>query len=85
MLKVLVAAIMDENGGIHVLPRPYRHHNIIRKMRDCGYSGSVKNQGFLLTDGRFADRKESEHVAITSGQLRGGRTIGGSLTSEDIW
>jgi len=41
-------------------------------------------QGFLTTKNRFLNRKESEELVKSNGQLTK-PIIGGELTSEDLW
>lgn len=85
MLKVVRAAIVDDFGGVHSVPIPGRHHNIIKQMREAGYIGSVRQQGFLLNDGQFMNRDDAKLVAIKANQLKNGDTISATLTSEDLW
>jgi hypothetical protein len=72
------------------LPRPYRHHHIIRTIIrldpdvdsvDC----DIDDQGFLDASGRYLTRKQAEVNARAHGQIKNGKIIGGVLTSEDLW
>lgn len=72
------------------LPKPYRHHHIIRVIMmldpdvdhvDC----SMDDQGFLDSSGRFLNRKQAIINASELNQIKGGKLIGGILTSEDLW
>lgn len=58
-------------------------------MRAEGYEGNVNGidqQGFLLNDGRFVNRRQALLIAKRAGQLKNGKSIGGSqLLSEDVW
>lgn len=88
MLRVVAAAIRDDEGKVWSLPAPARHYQVIRFMRESGYVGGVNGpdqQGFLLSDGRFARRKAAGPVARKAGQLKDGKLIGSVLTSEDLW
>lgn len=72
------------------LPRPYRHHNIIRLIiwldPDVDAVDSRgDDQGFLDNRGRYLTRDQGLAVAKRNGQLRNGKIIGGVLTSEDLW
>lgn len=89
-LIVVRAAILDDKGGVHSVPPPGRHHNVIQKMRDAGYEGSIRGdqQGFLLSNGQFARRKPARRIARNAGQLLPGTLIAADndvLTSEDLW
>jgi hypothetical protein len=80
------AAVRTGDGIIHTLPRPARHHTIIHALHALGHPQcACCTDGFLLSDGTFADRGEAEKIALGAGQVRGGKIIGGSLTSEDMW
>jgi hypothetical protein len=73
-------------GVIHALPPPNRHHNIVHAL---GYAGidlvGREEQGFLLSDGSFADRPQALVIARAAGQVlrETGPHIG--LFSEDVW
>lgn len=86
-LRVVRAAIRDDNGGVHSVPAPGRHHDVIREMRKRGFIGFVsgQRQGFLLNNGTFVRRKTAYKIAKEAGQLKNGNTIATVLTSEDLW
>lgn len=72
------------------LPSPYRHHHVIGMIADLTGATRVqgdltRDQGFLDSNGRYLDREEALPVAKAHGQLKGGKIIGGVLTSEDLW
>jgi len=84
------AAILFD-GVIYSVPRPGRHHDVIRFMAEkFGPDWYLHDdeQGFVLSDGSFADRARAWEHAVLAGQLlpraptdaRGGR-----LYSEDIF
>jgi hypothetical protein len=85
-LRVVRAAIMDDRGGIHSVPKPGRHHDVIREMVKRGHPKPIPNlnQGFVLSDGRFVNRKAAAQVARKAGQLRS-EVRGCGLCSEDVW
>ncbi len=87
VLRIVRAAIRDEIGGVHSVPIPGRHHDVIKQMRDAGYTGRVRGdmQGFVLSDGRFVMRKAAEALAKKNGQLGQANMIASTLTSEDLW
>lgn len=81
-------ACRDTEGRIWSLPRPFRHHHVLRVMHDHGAACAEDNhlsQGFLDEGGRYLDRKAAHVSAELNGQIRNGRIIGGVLTSEDLW
>lgn len=86
-LRIETAAIKTDDGTVWTLPRPARHHDVIRHIRDSGVKLPVggDRQGFVLSNGQFARRKPALRVAIRAGQILNGRVIGGILTSEDLW
>lgn len=85
-LTILQAAVRTGDGVIHTLPRPNRHHDIIRLMAAMGHPQcGCCNDGFLLSDGRFASRSAAKRIAFLAGQVRRGRTISETMTSEDLW
>lgn len=54
---------------LEIMPRDQRHNN---------------KQGFLTNKNRFLTRKEALELVKENGQLKND-TIGGILTSEDLW
>ena len=82
-------------GKVWSLPRPYRHHHIIRIIMYLdgqygdgeltGVDTSQSEQGFLDESGHFLNRKQAQVNAELNGQIKGGKIIGGVLTSEDLW
>jgi len=86
-LIIIGAAIRDDQGKVHSVPIPGRHHDVIRQMRASGYTGSVQGdrQGFLLSNGQFATREAAEPIARAADQLGRAKLIGSVLTSEDLW
>lgn len=86
-LQIEAAAIRDDTGKVWSVPQPGRHHDVIRLMRESGYTGQVGGdlQGFLLNNGMFCRRKPAKRIAEQAGQLKNGRTVASVLTSEDLW
>jgi len=80
----VVAAAIQVGGIIYSAPRPAMHPDVIREMGKIGLRVHSADQGFLLSDGTFADRRRAEACARACGQLSG-PTIGGPLTCEDLW
>lgn len=77
------------------LPRPYRHHHVIRLIiwatdnfgaQDVSHVDAYDDdQGFLDASGRYLNRKQAEVSAWLNKQLKNDRLIGSVLTSEDLW
>lgn len=88
-LKVTKAAIRTNEGEVFTVDQPGRHHDVIRVIRESGYTGQVGGplQGFVLSDGRFVMRKAALGVAIASGQVSRDdcHAPGIGLFSEDLW
>lgn len=86
-LKVAAAAI-KVGDLVFSLPRPARHHNILRHMHEIGVKGGpswIAGQGFLLSDGRWVSREEAFEVAKGAGQLNDRVSFRPKLFSEDVW
>ncbi len=86
-LKIVCAAIVDNTGKVWTLPKPARHYQIIKHMRDSGYTGSVNGpdqQGFLLNNGIFCRRKAALGIAISADQIITDK-VPTTLTTEDLW
>lgn len=91
----VVAAAIRENGIVYTVPRPGRHHTVMMHMRDAhGFTYvSGREQGFVLSDGTYADRERAYEVAKAAGQLiareggyrKGEVHEGPELYSEDVW
>lgn len=85
-LKVVAAAIIDDDGTVFSVPPPGRHHDVIALMasqdRPCP---CIRQQGFVLSDGRYVDRKEAKVVAIAAGQLLERASNLDILFSECVW
>lgn len=88
--RVVMAAVLRD-GIVYAVERPGRHHHIIHKIGTPAIpaGGTLTReargiQGFVLSDGRFADRLEAAVAAISSGQIKELRWPP-DLFSEDLW
>jgi hypothetical protein len=83
--KIVCVAIKSEvDGTIISIPRPARHHDVIRLMVQLKYPRPIKGeQGFLTNAGEFVNRIEAKDIAFSSGQITS--SIAFTLTSEDLW
>lgn len=90
MRIVVAAAFRSQSGLVFYVPRPGRHHDIIRAAADAGIPTPITGtQGFIDNDGVFMNRKEAMLVALEAKQpiIRedAHNYPGGSLFSEDLW
>lgn len=68
----VVAAAICVRGKTYSVPAPGRHHDVIRHMRENGVTENQNadwEEGFLLSDGRFARRKAAGYIATRAGQV----------------
>lgn len=91
-IRVLAAAVQIKtpNGDLTLSsPPPDRHHNLIGVLNWLGVKPNdidQAEQGFLLSDGTFANRQQALGVARHAGQII--RRCGGdehALYSENLW
>lgn len=77
------------DGRLWSLPRPYRHHDIIRMIVELGAASRVDamgdDQGFLDASGRYLRRGPALVSAQMNGQIIEGRGQHPQLYSEDVW
>lgn len=77
-------------GKTYSLPKPNRHHHVIRLIAEelgIDHVGQGE-QGFLDDTGRFLRRKPALYIALKSGQVIKGKRPSGDLPelySEDLW
>lgn len=87
-LYVEKAAIALGDGSFYAVPRPKRHSDVIDIMVKDGHPTPITGeQGFVLSDGRFVDRKEAYVVAKEAEQFveTYEERMPGTLFSEDVW
>lgn len=87
IVTIVAAAIIDHNGVPVTLPRPARHHDLIRAMAERGDPTPISGeQGFVTSDGRFARRKAAAVIARRAGQVKAeDMQRSDMLFSEDLW
>lgn len=94
MTPTVVAAAIQCGELILSIPAPARHNHVLVAAEDSGASYSAESgpqtQGFLLSDGTFANRATAYKIARASGQpwlRREGAQYyqGPDLFSEDVW
>lgn len=88
-LRIVAAAMLhrlegsDDPRAIPVIvsaPPPARHHNLFAILD----GKAPDEQGFLLSDGTFADRERAGEIALAAGQTQALKW-GSQLYSEDLW
>lgn len=87
-LPLTHVACKDTEGHVWSLPKPFRHHHVLRVMHDHSARCAEDNhysQGFLDSAGQYLHRKAAWVNADLHGQIKNGKIIGGVLTSEDLW
>lgn len=78
-------AIKDSTGEIWKMPKPYRHHHILKLIYDhFGESGHDRQQGFI-SNGKFVSRIEAKYIAEQNYQIKLGCGKFRELFSEDLW
>jgi hypothetical protein len=86
--KVVAAAVKTDDGVIHFMPAPCRHHHTVhalhRENQEAGIIVARGEQGFVMSDGTFADRIEAGQCAIAAGQITELKWPP-KLYSEDLW
>lgn len=78
-------------GTVHSLPKPNRHHDVIRLI--CETTGAdyvdangPDDQGFLDESGRFLNRKQALVSALDNDQIKdASKVLHGMLFSENLW
>lgn len=81
-------AVIDTKSRVWSLPRPFRHHHVLRVMHDLGAKQAEnrhERQGFLDQTGKYFNRRDAEVRAFACNQVIGGAMISSILTSEDLW
>lgn len=81
MRQVLAAAVRDKYKIIWALPRPCRHHDILKHVPD----EHTAEQGFILSDGSFVDRVTAKSYAMLNNQILEDHGKLPELFSEDMW
>lgn len=95
---MIVSAAIKINGAIISMPRPARHHDILRQIKGLyeygdrpDFTYNVEEQGFLTDEGMFLGRRGAFYHAHDCGQgtpnrrVSPGHYAGDVLFSEDLW
>lgn len=79
-------AAIKHAGMVHCVPRPGRHHDVIREMAKRGFGPEcMHNQGFVTDKGHFVDRIEGLEIAKSADQIVTKTYPDWMLFSEDMW
>ena len=81
---VSVAIRRESDGKLFSVPRPGRHCDVIKLMSEGEGFHWQDEQGFLLSDGRFARRIPALRIAQEAGQIISSNPRQ-QLYSEDLW
>ncbi len=88
MMEAIEAAAVLHLGKVRSVPRPGRHHDVIRMIAEENPNGPPVRgglaQGFVTTTGRYVTRKLAGEIALAAGQTTALRW-GPHLYSEDLW
>lgn len=88
--EIIVAAACLVEKLIVSIPRPARHHHILKAIFDATGKRRLscvapEHQGFLTSTGRFVDRKEACVIARANNQILTKTGPDDILFSEDLW
>jgi hypothetical protein len=82
----IVAAAIKQGNMICSVPKPGRHHDVIRGMARAGIPIPIDGeQGFLTSEGLFVGRKLAKDIALMAGQILSKNGDQRQLFSEDVW
>ncbi len=87
MPETIVAAAVHAYGATWSLPRPARHHHVLRAIHDaglCAIKPGPDAQGFLTSEGRFVGRIAAAAMAVDAGQIAEPSSPP-KLYSGDLW
>jgi hypothetical protein len=88
--KAVAAAVKTDDGVIHFMPAPCRHHHTVHALNKQNNNAENNlivargEQGFVMSDGTFEGRVSAGEYAIASGQIKALKWPP-NLFSEDLW
>jgi hypothetical protein len=80
MIKVISAAIKLENEKVISISKPKRHHDLLHEI----IKKNKIEQGFLLNNGTFVDRKSAAKIVLENKQIEK-LNWPPNLYTEDLW
>lgn len=85
-LGYIVAAAIKQGSMVCSVPKPGRHHDVIREMAKSGIPIPITGeQGFLTSEGIFVNRYQAKDIARMAGQILAKHGNLDQLFSEDVW
>ena len=83
---MIITHVAIDNGVVYTLPKPYRHHHIIKMMINeyDELAPIIGEQGFVTDTGKFLDRESAATLALQNGQCNE-LDSPPELFSEDLW
>ena len=82
---MIIAVAIRTDQDTYELPRPARHHNVIRELAARGHTIPINgDQGFIDDQAGFVTRIEAAQIALDQGQITALRWPP-ELFSEDLW
>ncbi len=81
------AVAITQDGIVFTLPRPARHHHVIKYITSKPgrkYNPKLGEQGFITDSGNFVTREQAAILALASGQVIK-LADPPELFSEDVW
>ena len=94
MTETIERAAIKIDDTVHSVPKPGRHHDVIRVVYDATGKTVFGEQGFVTSTGRFVNRRVARKIAENAKQLIAGRrdndgipyvATDDRLFSEDVW
>ena len=84
VITVEKAAILTRSGVVWSVARPKRHKHVFDLICKKPWRTTRLDviEGFILSDGRFVDRKEAAEIAYRAGQIQKPCRM---LYSEHLW
>jgi len=86
----IAAAVKTADGVIHFMPPPHRHHHTVHALHYAanpsgeGLIIARGEQGFVMSDGTFANREDAAKAALATGRIKA-LSHPPKLYSEDLW
>lgn len=85
---MITGVAIKREGVVYQLPKPNRHHHVIRLMADLGIPKPVTLnavQGFVTDTGEFLDREQAYTLVLENKQNVVELHHHRDLFSEDLW
>jgi hypothetical protein len=83
--ETIVGVAVIHDGKTYTLPKPNRHHHVLKQIYDLHGVPADGTQGFYTDEGRFLNRQQAYDLARNNGQLKERKIFESRLYSEDLW